>query len=358
MLAAPPVRSAFHVVVDQLQLDVLVLNQFRVAIVVPLLLEHGGDRRMVVVQDRRLRSSEDLAELHEERAKLAVVLLVGTELEHSMRQRVVTVDEALAEAEEAQRQTFALLALEAHANDGEGVTAAALILMHHQLRLLEADQQQEQVGVAGELCALVRRPQVGERELTHAVDARVVLEDFADDLVDDAALEVQRLAQVRQQLAEDVYELLVARAGDAVVVVLGDVEVRVDELVVSADGRQLAENQQRQLQLHQRKVLLALRVENVPQQVAQDGDRVLEVEAPVFDVKAGFLRRKEDVVDDVGELAGADALLRRSRLVLLNDRSCAANRNAKRWKQKHSFMLRTVCLLAVTRYSLNKEFFS
>jgi hypothetical protein len=301
--------STFHVIIDLNQLNVLVLDQLRVRLeILVLQLERLRHRRVVQVRVRL--AAKDLAELHEERAELSVILLVAAQLEHSMRQRVSLIDESLAEADEAQAESFALLALEAKANDGEGVAAAALVLVHDQLRLLEADQQQEEIRVVREFRALMRDPEIREGELTHAVDARIVLESFTHDRVDDLPFEVQRLAQIRQHFAANVDKLLESRSRDAVVVVFGDVKVCVDELMVGVDRRKLAEDQHRQLQLFQRQVLLTFRIEDVPEEVGQDRDGMVELEALVLDVETRLLSGVEDIVKDVCELARTNALLR------------------------------------------------
>lgn len=327
-LSLSPKRSALHVIVNLRQLNMLVLDQLGVGVLMVLVVEDRRHGRLI--QDRGRLTTEQLAEHQQELAQPAVLLLVGVKFEHPVCERVSLVDEAFAEALEAQRESLALLTLEAHADDGKGVATAALILMHHQLRLLKSDQEQKEIRVAGKLGALVRRPQVHERELAHAIDARVVFKHLDDNALDDFSVKVQRLAEIRQKLPEDVDELLVARSRYATVVVLGDVEVGVDQLMIRVDRRKLAENQHCQLQLHQRKVRLTLRIEDVPEEVAQDRDGVRQAEVLVLDVEAGFLGREEDIVDDVGQLTRADTPLRRSLLMLLNDRQCALEWNAKR----------------------------
>lgn len=76
-------------------------------------------------------------------------------------------------------------------------------------------------------------------------------------------------------------------------------------------------------------MLLTLWVENVPQEVAQNGDRVLEIKSFVVDVEAGFLRCVENVMNNIGQLTRADAFLGGSRLVLCYDGNCASKWNAK-----------------------------
>lgn len=149
-----------------------------------------------------------------------------------MGQRVTWANEASAEAGEAQRKPLALLTLESHSNDGEGVTAAALILMNDQLGFFEADEQQEEVRVGGEFRALVRSPQVGERELTHPIDARIILESLSYYAADHFLLEVQRLAEIREHLSNNRDELLKAGSCDAAIVVFRNVEVGINQLMV------------------------------------------------------------------------------------------------------------------------------
>lgn len=199
------------------------------------------------------------------------------------------------------------------------MTTAALILMHDQLRLLEANEEQKEIRVAGELGALVRCPQIHECELVHTVDAGIVFKHFEHDIADNLVVEIQRLAEVRQELPEDVDKLFIARSCNAIIVIFGDFEVGIDQLMIRVNRRKFTENKQRQLKLHQRNICLTLWIEDVPEKIAQDRDGILQVEFLVLNVETSFLSCEEDVMYDVGQLTWADTLLRRSLLVLLND---------------------------------------
>lgn len=246
-----------------------------------------------------------------------------------MGQRVAWADEAFAEAGEAQRKPLTLLTLKSHSDYGKRMAAAALILMNDQLGFFEADEQQEEVCVGWEFRAFMRGPQVGEGELTHPIDAWIILESLSNDATDHLLLEVQRLAEIREHLCNDRDELLEACPSDAAVVVFRDVKVSINQLMVCVGRRKLAEKKKSQLELHQWNVRLALRIKHIPQQVAQDWDDGVQVEVLVLDVEARLFIGEEDVMNDVAELARAYALLWRSSFMLRYDWDRTSERNAE-----------------------------
>lgn len=118
----------------------------------------------------------------------------------------------------------------------------------------------------------MRQPEIVESILAYSVEAGGVRKSLCENVGDDFWLKVYWLAQIAQNLAANVNQLLKARLSYASIEVLDYLEVRIHGRVIRVNRLHLTDYQQCQLQLHHRYVVHVLRIENVPYEVSQDAD--------------------------------------------------------------------------------------